>query len=166
MAESTSKRYKVQVFGIVQGVGFRPFVYQLATDLALSGFVYNDGEGVIVEIEGEQISLHRFKEHLSTSPPPLSRIDRVDFEEIETVGETVFRIIDSKQSRVETMVSPDMAICEACLNEMHDIQDRRYHYPFINCTNCGPRYSIIDTLPYDRPYTSMASFSMCKACSA
>ena len=166
MAESTSKRYKVQVFGIVQGVGFRPFVYQLATDLALSGFVYNDGEGVIVEIEGEQISLHRFKEHLSTSPPPLSRIDRVDFEEVETVGETVFRIIDSKQSRVETMVSPDMAICEACLNEMHDIQDRRYHYPFINCTNCGPRYSIIDTLPYDRPYTSMAPFSMCKACSA
>ena len=165
MAESTFKRYRLNVSGIVQGVGFRPFVYRLATDLGLSGFVFNDGEGVVVEIEGAEISLERFKEHLLLDAPPLSQIDTLTSKTIPTEDTTTFVIQTSKESSVQTMVSPDMAICEACRAEMNDIHDRRYHYPFINCTHCGPRYSIIAALPYDRPKTSMAPFKMCKACS-
>ncbi len=163
-AASTSKRYRFYVTGIVQGVGFRPFVYQLAKQLALSGFVFNDGKGVVVEVEGAEISLARFKEHLRLDAPPLSRIDRLEDKEIALSGEMNFTIKDSKQSSAETMISPDIALCDACRDEMNDITDRRYHYPFINCTDCGPRYSIIKSLPYDRPNTSMADFSMCEAC--
>ena len=163
-AASTSKRYQVKVSGIVQGVGFRPFVYQLARELGLSGFVFNDGDGVVVEIEGEELSIQRFKEKLRTSPPPLSRIDSVDEQEVAVLGDTGFVIQESKHSSVETMVSPDIAVCDACREEMNDISNRRYHYPFINCTDCGPRYSIIESLPYDRPNTTMAGFSMCEAC--
>jgi len=165
LVESTFKRYRLNVSGIVQGVGFRPFVYRLATDLGLSGFVFNDGEGVVVEIEGAEISLKRFKEHLRIDAPPLSQIDTFTSETIPTEDTTTFVIQASKESSVQTMVSPDMAICEACRAEMNDINDRRYHYPFINCTHCGPRYSIITSLPYDRLNTSMAPFKMCKACS-
>ncbi len=164
MVESTCKRYRLKVSGIVQGVGFRPYVYQLATDLGLSGFVFNDGEGVVVEIEGEAISLNRFKENLLVSAPPLSQIETIKSESIPMLGESAFVIQASKESSVQTMVSPDMAICDACRSEMNDRDDRRYHYPFINCTHCGPRYSIITALPYDRPNTSMAPFHMCKAC--
>ena len=164
MAESPFKRYRLNVSGIVQGVGFRPFVYRLATDLGLSGFVFNDGEGVVVEIEGAEILLKRFKEHLLSDAPPLSQIDTVASETIPMLGSMPFVIQASKESRAQTMVSPDMAICDACRIEMNDINDRRYHYPFINCTHCGPRYSIITALPYDRPKTSMAPFKMCKAC--
>lgn len=161
---SIYKRYRVKVFGIVQGVGFRPFVYQLARELGLRGFVFNDGDGVVVEIEGEELSIQRFKEKLRTSPPPLSRIDSVNEQEVAVLGDTGFVIQESKQSSAETMVSPDIAVCDACREEMNDISNRRYHYPFINCTDCGPRYSIIESLPYDRPNTSMAAFSMCEAC--
>jgi hydrogenase maturation protein HypF len=161
---SIYKRYRVKVSGIVQGVGFRPFVYQLARELGLSGFVFNDGDGVVVEIEGEELSIQRFKEKLRTSSPPLSRIDSVDEQEVAVLGDTGFVIQESKQSSAETMVSPDIAVCDACREEMNDISNRRYHYPFINCTDCGPRYSIIESLPYDRPNTSMAAFSMCEAC--
>ena len=163
-AVSTCKRSRLKISGVVQGVGLRPFIYQLAEQLALSGFVFNDGDGVIVEIEGEEVSLKRFKERLRALPPPLSRIDFIHDEEMVCVNESTFTIQHSKQSSVQTMVSPDMAICEACKAEMNDISNRRYHYPFINCTDCGPRYSIIESLPYDRPNTSMAPFSMCKAC--
>jgi hydrogenase maturation protein HypF len=161
---SIYKRYRVKVSGIVQGVGFRPFVYQLARELGLSGFVFNDGDGVVVEIEGEELSIQRFKEKLRTSPPTLSRIDSVDEQEVAVLSDTGFVIQESKQSSAETMVSPDIAVCDACREEMNDISNRRYHYPFINCTDCGPRYSIIESLPYDRPNTSMAAFSMCEAC--
>ncbi len=161
---SIYKRYRVKVSGIVQGVGFRPFVYQLARELGLRGFVFNDGDGVVVEIEGEELSIQRFKEKLRTSPPPLSRIDSVNEQEVAVLGDTGFVIQESKQSSAETMVSPDIAVCDACREEMNDISNRRYHYPFINCTDCGPRYSIIESLPYDRPNTSMAAFSMCEAC--
>ena len=164
MAESTFKRFRLNVSGIVQGVGFRPFVYRLATDLGLSGFVFNDGAGVVVEIEGAEISLKRFEAHLLSDAPPLSQVDTVASEIIAMVGATPFVIQASKENSAQTMVSPDMAICDACHVEMNDITNRRYHYPFINCTHCGPRYSIITALPYDRPKTSMAPFKMCIAC--
>ncbi|MBU1642240.1 acylphosphatase, partial [bacterium] len=148
---STSKRLRVSVTGIVQGVGFRPFVYQMAQRLALSGFVRNDAEGLMIEIEGDPGALASFLTVLVTAPPPLSRIDALNHEEIDTTGEEGFTIRSSDRGEARTMVSPDMAICDACAAEMRDTANRRYNYPFINCTDCGPRYTIIRALPYDRP---------------
>ncbi len=163
-AVSTFKRIRVSVTGIVQGVGFRPFVYQLAQRLALSGFVRNDAGGLMIEAEGDPGNLGAFLTALETTPPPLSRIDSLNQEEIDTTGEEGFTIRGSDKGEARTMVSPDMAICDACAAEMRDEKNRRYNYPFINCTDCGPRYTIIRALPYDRPQTSMAPFKMCKAC--
>ncbi|MCJ7766485.1 MAG: acylphosphatase, partial [Thiovulaceae bacterium] len=161
---SPSKRIRISVTGIVQGVGFRPFVYQLAQRLALSGFVHNDAEGLMIETEGDPGTLASFLASLETTPPPLSRIDSLYHEEIYTTGEEGFTIRSSDKGEAKTMVSPDMAICDACAAEMRDTTNRRYNYPFINCTDCGPRYTIIRALPYDRSQTSMAPFTMCKAC--
>ena len=161
-----SKRLRLRVTGIVQGVGFRPFVYQLAHRLSLHGFVLNDGDGVMIEIEGDEARLDAFTAALAQTPPPLSRIDSVTHEAIVSKGGRGFSIHRSDQNSASTMVSPDMALCDACAAEMHDRSDRRCGYPFINCTDCGPRYTIIRALPYDRPNTSMLPFNMCEACEA
>ncbi len=156
------KRLKIKVTGRVQGVGFRPFVYNLAKALSLRGYVLNSSKGVVIEVEGNQVE--EFLQRLKQSPPPLSDIERVIVEEVSPMGEQDFRILESQEEGSFTHVSPDVSVCEECLGEMLDKTDRRYLYPFINCTNCGPRYSITLSLPYDRPNTTMRVFKMCQKC--
>ncbi len=158
-------RQRIVVAGVVQGVGFRPFVYGLALQENLSGFVGNDSSGVFIEIEGPAASLAAFRERLLGQPPPLAHIESVEVEELAPEGAGVFEIVHSKtRSSHSTLVSPDMCVCADCLSELVDPNDRRYRYPFINCTNCGPRFSIIKDIPYDRPLTTMADFPMCAIC--
>ncbi len=159
------KRIKALIRGVVQGVGFRPFVFNLAKDLGLGGVVMNTPEGVELEIEGEPDCLKEFIQRLKSDTPPLAIITDIFTSEIEVKGESEFKIQLSKEGVTSgLLISPDVAVCEDCLREMWDPEDRRYRYPFINCTNCGPRFTIIFDLPYDRPKTSMASFKMCKEC--
>jgi len=158
---------RLKITGVVQGVGFRPFVYQLAERYGLNGFIKNDSSGVSVEIEGSQSNIDTCIKALYDELPPLARIDSLTSEEIAYVGHESFEILSSDTDHTKSaLVSPDIAICENCLEEMNDLDDRRYDYPFINCTNCGPRYSIMESLPYDRPYTSMRSFTLCEACNS
>jgi len=165
--ESTSnKRVKVSISGIVQGVGFRPFIYQLAHRYALGGYVNNDGSGVVVEVEGMSQSIDSFLERLNSEPPPLAQIHSIVTEHLEVKGEKEFKILESSRSHISTLLLSDIALCSECLAEMRDPKNRRYRYPFINCTNCGPRYTITKALPYDRVNTSMAEFEMCDACRA
>ncbi len=156
---------KLSISGVVQGVGFRPFIYQLAGRLDLNGYILNSTSGVNVEIEGSENAVEAFLDTLEQELPPLARIDTLSTSVGEVVGYTNFQILQSKtEHNKSALVSPDIAICKNCLEEMNDPQNRRYAYPFINCTDCGPRYSIIETLPYDRPNTSMHFFTMCEAC--
>jgi hydrogenase maturation protein HypF len=158
-------RYHVFIQGIVQGVGFRPFVYQQAAANKLSGFVTNTSQGVELEIEGESESVENFLQTLQNSPPPLARIIGVEIKTIPLVNDSQFKIIESQvRDKRSALISPDIATCTDCLRELRDPQDRRYRYPFINCTNCGPRYTIIRDIPYDRPKTTMAAFTMCDEC--
>ena len=158
-------RVRASVAGIVQGVGFRPFVYRLALREGLDGFILNNSQGVSIEVEGAHDRVERFLSSLVSEAPPLARIDRVSVAFVATEGTTGFEIRQSV-SREErtTLVSPDMATCPDCLRELSDPCDRRYAYPFTNCTNCGPRYTIIEDIPYDRKKTSMARFAMCPDC--
>ena len=159
------RRYRLFVRGIVQGVGFRPFLFSLAAKHELTGFVSNHSDGVAVEVQGERDALDRFVHTLRSAPPPLAVIDGVTLEEITARAETAFRIVESvSQADSSTPISPDIATCDDCLRELLDPSDRRFRYPFINCTNCGPRFTIIRDIPYDRPNTTMASFAMCDAC--
>jgi hydrogenase maturation protein HypF len=161
----TVQRYEVVVRGIVQGVGFRPFVYRLAAEEGLAGFIGNDTDGVTIEVEGSSASLDSFLSRLRTEAPPLSRIDSIAAREIAPVDDSGFRIIASEVlGRVSTGIPADAATCPDCLHELLSPTDRRYRYPFLNCTNCGPRYTITRRIPYDRPQTSMARFKMCAAC--
>ncbi len=162
--EHTSKRYHLHISGIVQGVGFRPYIYQLAQRYKLHGFVRNDGDGVHIEIEADEVKLEDFFDALEKELPPLARVDSIQKQVIPLSGSLGFRIVDSKNSSHTTMLPADVALCSACEAEMNDPENRRYKYPFINCTDCGPRYSIIQTLPYDRPNTTMAPFVMCPTC--
>ena len=156
---------KIRVQGIVQGVGFRPFVYQLATSLKLAGQVSNTSSGVSIFLEGPSADIETFVHRLNTNSPPLSQITRIDTESVEPTGCQEFTIVHSQGgAQRATLISPDVSICEDCIKELFDRQDRRFRYPFINCTNCGPRYTIIDDIPYDRPQTSMRHFSMCPQC--
>jgi hydrogenase maturation protein HypF len=160
-------RHEVLVRGVVQGVGFRPFVYRLAQEERLAGLIGNDTDGVTIEIEGAAESVNAFLARLRSETPPLARIDSVAVREMATIGETGFRIIASEVlGRVSTGIPADAATCGDCLRELLDPADRRYRYPFLNCTNCGPRYTITRRIPYDRPQTSMAKFKMCAACQA
>jgi hydrogenase maturation protein HypF len=155
----------IQIKGIVQGVGFRPTVWKLATSLGLTGFVRNDADGVTIEIEGE--NTERFVSELKASPPPLSKITgmTVEFSKDWKNPCNGFQIVESKEGVEKSVqISPDISICEDCQRELFDESDRRHRYPFINCVNCGPRYSIIKGLPYDRPNTSMAEFKLCPDC--
>jgi len=159
------RRCRLFVRGIVQGVGFRPFLFSLAAKHKLTGFVFNRSEGVSLEIQGEREAIDSFIHTLRTAPPPLAVIDEIGMEEMAACAEAAFRIVDSvSQADSSTPISPDIATCDDCLRELVDPRDRRFRYPFINCTNCGPRFTIIRDIPYDRPNTTMASFAMCAAC--
>jgi hydrogenase maturation protein HypF len=163
-AASISKRIRLRIYGIVQGVGFRPFVYKKAIENRLSGFVFNDTQGVVVEIEGALKDIDFFIDLLQKEAPPLSCIEKIEQHECELQGDTSFFIKDSNDGEVNTSIPVDVSLCDDCLREMQDPKDRRYNYPFINCTNCGVRYTIIKELPYDRKNTSMVSFTMCRLC--
>ncbi|MCL6415157.1 carbamoyltransferase HypF [Aestuariirhabdus sp. Z084] len=163
-AEPIRQRLHLSVFGLVQGVGFRPFVYGLAQRLELDGWVANDGAGVQIEIEGEPPRLAAFQQQLHAELPPLAEIDQCQSAQVPLDRGRGFRIITSMATVANTSVAADAAVCRDCLQELFDADNRRYRYPFINCTNCGPRYTIIRRLPYDRPYTSMAPFTQCPAC--
>jgi hydrogenase maturation protein HypF len=154
----------VRVRGLVQGVGFRPFVFRLAHDLNLDGWVCNDGAGVEIALGGARGDVARFLERLRTEAPRLARIDTIEAQDSNAALEPGFRIRESRHGHVSTAITPDAAICDACLRELLDPADRRYRYPFVNCTHCGPRFTITRGLPYDRPFTSMARFRMCAAC--
>ena len=159
------RRVRARVEGVVQGVGFRPFVYRLASELALDGWVLNDARGVLVEAEGDPGALDSLLTRLSSEAPPLASVERVLSEDVATAGEAGFRIVESGAGEEpEALVSPDAATCVECLAEVLDPTDRRHRYAFTNCTNCGPRFTIVQGVPYDRPLTTMAGFSMCEAC--
>jgi hydrogenase maturation protein HypF len=164
MAADTAVRRRIRVRGIVQGVGFRPTVYRMATERGLGGWVLNDAEGVLVELEGPAARIDDFLANLRDHPPPLAGITSVESCDVAPRGETAFGIAASAGGEKTALISPDMAVCDDCLREMNDPRDRRYRYPFINCTNCGPRYSIIIDIPYDRPKTTMRAFTMCPPC--
>ncbi len=160
-------RRRIRVTGVVQGVGFRPFVHHLANSLDLAGFVGNDSAGVLVEVEGLRADVERFEQALVLDAPPLARIRAVEAVGIAPRLERGFLIVESEgRGPSRTLVCPDVAVCDQCLVELADPADRRYRYPFTNCTNCGPRFTITVALPYDRPNTTMAGFAMCPACAA
>ncbi|MFZ4525631.1 MAG: carbamoyltransferase HypF [Chlorobium sp.] len=158
-------RRHLLVNGIVQGVGFRPFVYRIAVGLGLKGFIRNTSLGVVIEVQGSSILLDSFCCALKSDLPPLARIEAIKESTLDCVAEESFIIADSSaDADVETLIPPDIALCGDCRRELLDPLNRRFRYPFINCTNCGPRYTIVDRLPYDRPSTSMHSFVMCPEC--
>jgi len=158
---------RISVRGIVQGVGFRPFVYQLAAKYNLKGWVCNTSEDVKIEIQGESKDLERFLSELQGNAPPLARIENISVTYHPPAGYKTFEIRPSiAEEGKYQLVSADIATCQACLREIFNPEDRRYHYPFTNCTNCGPRFTIIEDIPYDRPKTTMRSFKMCPECQA
>jgi len=160
-------RVRARVEGTVQGVGFRPYVYRLASELGCSGHVLNDARGVVVEVEADTKSVERFLARLPAEAPPLARIERVAAESVPVTGETGFAIRASPPGgEPSAAVTADTATCAECLEELFDPADRRHRYPFVNCTNCGPRFTIVRGVPYDRPLTTMAGFTMCPACAA
>jgi hydrogenase maturation protein HypF len=161
------ERRAIAVYGVVQGVGFRPFVHALASRLELAGFVKNRVGGVVIEVEGHTRALDDFLTELTTRPPPLARVESLAWEGRPPRGDRGFRIESSEvDCPGPVFVSPDVATCADCLAELFDPADRRYRYPFLNCTNCGPRLTIVTGAPYDRGRTTMAGFSMCSACRA
>jgi len=159
---------RIQVKGIVQGVGFRPFVYRQAKKHIIAGWVLNAADGVTIHAEGEENLVDEFVLALANNAPAAARVDEITMAEVPLEGFTSFEIRFSDEAAVQetTLISPDLALCEDCQRELFDGNDRRYRYPFINCTNCGPRFTIIDGLPYDRAQTSMQAFEMCPACAA
>jgi len=160
-----NKRLSISIKGIVQGVGFRPFVYRTAVRNKIGGWVSNNSTGVKIEAEGREDALKAFMESIKCDYPPLAHISDFSSREIPPTGQREFTIKESRRGKQRVaLISPDVSICEECLRELFDESDRRYHYPFINCTNCGPRYTIIKDIPYDRANTTMKSFAMCRPC--
>jgi len=161
-------RRRLEVTGLVQGVGFRPFAHRLAADLGLAGVVRNDARGACIEIEGPPEAVDRFAARLVADAPPLARIEAVRAADLPPTGDEGFSIAasDGPSATARTLVPPDTATCPACLAEVEDPADRRHRHPFANCTDCGPRFTVITDLPYDRPQTTMAPFTMCPACRA
>jgi len=165
LANHQSTRRRLTVNGIVQGVGFRPFIFKLAKELGLAGSIFNSSDGVIIELQGTVKQHQSFDARLKLDSPPLSVITSVLSVQISEQPDNDFKIKASQSSHsVSTLISPDVALCEDCRSELFDPQNRRHLYPFINCTNCGPRYTIIENIPYDRPFTSMKHFPLCPAC--
>ena len=156
----------IRVTGIVQGVGFRPTVWRLARECGVFGHVQNDAEGVLIHAWGCENSISDLADRLRTEQPPLARVDRIERSPLANNGAApkTFDIVASASGNVDTDVAADAATCNACLAEVDDPDNRRYRYPFTNCTHCGPRLSIIEAIPYDRANTSMAEFKMCHAC--
>ncbi len=166
-AVTVRARAHVRVEGTVQGVGFRPYVYRLADELRLGGFVYNDSRGVVLEVDGPTAVVKEFLARLAAEAPPLAVVERLQTEWRAPQGTEQFRILASPAGESpDAPVTPDTATCGDCLRELLDRADRRFRYPFINCTNCGPRFTIVRGVPYDRPLTTMAGFAMCPACRA
>jgi hydrogenase maturation protein HypF len=169
MLRSDDVRQRFTVVGVVQGVGFRPFVYRIATELGLTGFVGNDSGAVFIEVQGPLAHIDEFGRRLHADAPPLARITAVSIADVDatTSGGNGFRIVESHPAPgATTPIPPDIAICGDCVHELFNPQDRRYRHPFITCTNCGPRFTIIRALPYDRPATTMSGFAMCERCAA
>ncbi|MDX6597216.1 MAG: hydrogenase maturation protein HypF [Gaiellales bacterium] len=163
----SAARVRARVQGVVQGVGFRPFVYRLAREEQLGGFVLNDERGVVLEVDGSSDHVLSFLARLARESPPLAVVERDDCNPLVSTGEREFRIVESVRSgEADALVAPDAATCDDCLAELRDPRDRRFRYPFVNCTNCGPRFTIVRGVPYDRPATTMAGFAMCAACQA
>ena len=152
----------MRVAGVVQGVGFRPYVYRLAGEEGLAGHVFNDERGVEIEVEGAEAAVERFLTRLPSEAPPLAVVESASAEALPPTGGAGFEIIESVSAGEPlALVSPDVATCDACLAELFDPSDRRHRYPFLNCTDCGPRFTIVRGVPYDRPLTTMAGFEMC-----
>ncbi|MGH3002516.1 MAG: carbamoyltransferase HypF [Gaiellaceae bacterium] len=160
----TALRRRFRVTGVVQGVGFRPFVYGLARRHGLDGFVLNDGGGVLAEAEGDPAALDAFATDLREQAPALARVDSVATEPLPVLGEPGFSILMSAPTARTALIPADIATCDECLHELFDPQNRRYRYPFTNCTQCGPRFTIVRGIPYDRPLTTMAGFPLCDDC--
>lgn len=159
------KRKRYLFTGIVQGVGFRPFIHRTAKEYSLGGYVKNRSDGVIVEVEGAAEEIEKFLNHVLNNLPPIADLSGFSEEETDVLNDSIFSIVESeKGERGEIHIAPDIAVCEQCLIELLDKHDRRYEYPFINCTNCGPRMTIIKEVPYDRPNTSMECFPLCLKC--
>lgn len=158
--------FDIEVHGIVQGVGFRPFIYKIARRHLINGWVLNATAGVFIHAEGESKDIDDFVMEISDNAPAASRVDEILMKEVplEDFESFTIRYSDEAEAEATTLVSPDLATCDECAAELFDPANRRYHYPFINCTNCGPRFTIINKLPYDRKYTSMAAFPMCEQC--
>jgi hydrogenase maturation protein HypF len=166
-SDTNPRRLRIIVIGAVQGVGFRPFVFRLASELGLTGWVNNSPVGVFIEVEGARETLEQFLARLQSDKPALSSIHSLEAASLDLIGYDKFEVRPSDESGQKlALVMPDIAVCDDCLREMADPNDRRYRYPFINCTNCGPRYSIIEALPYDRPNSTMKLFPMCDDCRA
>jgi hydrogenase maturation protein HypF len=164
---ATILRKRIIVRGIVQGVGFRPFVYKLAKRIAVRGFIFNSSYGVTIEAEGEECAIVEFIKSLVNHAPPLARIEEITTRDLDSTGANDFEIRESQPTDDEfVLVPPDVATCDECLNDIRDPQNRRFAYPFTNCTNCGPRYTIIRDIPYDRQATTMREFRMCESCEA
>jgi hydrogenase maturation protein HypF len=160
-------RRRLRIGGTVQGVGFRPFVYALASRLGLGGFVLNDSRGVVIEVEGDHADVDVFTQTLLDEPPPLARLDYVEELDVPPRGGDRFDIRASEtDGAVVATITPDVATCTACLEEIRDSSARRYGYAFTNCTNCGPRFTITTGVPYDRARTTMSSFLLCPECRA
>lgn len=165
MLRSDGVRQRLTVTGVVQGVGFRPFVHRIASELGLAGFVGNDSGAVFIEVQGPVDRLDEFGRRLRSEAPPLARISGVNVVALQTDTATDFRIVESQPAPgATTPIPPDIAVCDDCVAELFDPADRRYRHPFVTCTNCGPRFTIIRALPYDRPATTMSSFAMCARC--
>lgn len=164
---SALKAVRIRVQGRVQGVGYRPFIHHLAHEHGIAGWVCNDGAEVEIHAEGPGLAVDGFIESVQTEAPPLAEVEHVTHHSVPAAGCTAFRIHASHRGgSAQVRIPPDQPVCEHCLAELHDPADRRYRYPFINCTRCGPRYSLIDTLPYDRANTGMRDFDLCPACAA
>jgi hydrogenase maturation protein HypF len=162
-----NQHLEIRISGIVQGVGFRPFIFSLANKHSLRGFVQNNSHGVLIRVEGHGNQLQSFIEDIRTHAPIASRIDQLQVNAVPPEQYSEFKIIQSEAlAQPFTQISPDLALCPDCRKEMENPKNRRFHYPFINCTNCGPRFSIIEDVPYDRPLTTMSRFAMCSECNA
>ena len=159
-------RVHIQVRGIVQGVGFRPFVFSQASQRSLRGRVLNNTNGVLIDVEGEPAAIQQLIEQIKLNPPPRSIVDAVECtNHLPPAHYETFRIIESDSASPRVVsISADIATCQDCLRELFDPVNRRYRYPFINCTNCGPRFTIVEGVPYDRAKTTMGEFPMCDEC--
>ena len=169
LVQSDNVRQRFTVTGVVQGVGFRPFVHRIASELGLTGFVGNDSGAVFLEVQGPGARIDEFRRRLRAEAPPLAAISAIHVVDIDadTLCDSGFRIVESQAvAGATTPIPPDIAVCDDCIAELFDPNDRRYRHPFVTCTNCGPRFTIIRALPYDRPATTMSAFAMCERCAA